>query len=295
MIVNWIEVYNLSFKPGFIRPTINTFLGHSNLIKKRKRLQRQQFYNFLTDKIFGNTGVYQSMRKSYRYRFSVYKNTSRMNHRISCIWCTHFLEMPLLITAMANYVTCQTNRLFTVRCSTTEKQAFLPAVLLFENVVEVFLWPLLYFWLNVAATVVWLSSILPPWQLLLYVESPCGPLSSMASRDELGRKMQVSLFFWAKSSIRACTYTVWRFNVLFPSNLCRITASSATCLAVLSLKLQSCRNLSRLWKKSSINSSCLGFLVAIKWHANTSLGFFMYIESSWFSADSISLQDSINS
>ena len=119
-----------------------------------------------------------------------------------------------------------------------------------------------------------ISSLLQPRQLQLYVESPCGPLSSMAATDELGGKTQASLFFWAKSSVSAYSYTVWRSNFSFSSNLCRITgdvntqikaslsASSLTCFAVLSPKLQSRRNLSRLWKKSSIDSSCLCFLVA---------------------------------
>ena len=40
------------------------------------------------------------MKKSYRYRFSVY--TSRMNQL--------YLVMPMLITAMVNYVTRRTNR-----------------------------------------------------------------------------------------------------------------------------------------------------------------------------------------
>ena len=69
------------------------------------------------------------MRKSYRYHFSVYRNTSRMNHSISCIWSTHFLVMALLIIAIANYVTCQTITPFMVRYSTTEKTSFLTVTL----------------------------------------------------------------------------------------------------------------------------------------------------------------------
>ena len=82
-----------------------------------------------------------------------------------------------------------------------KKQASLPAVLLFEDVVGVFLLPLMYFWLNVAATVVWLSSLLPPSLLLLYVESPCGPLSSMAVSDELGEKCKPHYFSGLKPAL----------------------------------------------------------------------------------------------
>ena len=170
--------------------------------------------------------------------------------------------MPQLITAMANYVTCRTNRQFMVRYSTTEKTSFLTSSVFYLKMYLESSYCMLYFWLNVVATV-WLSSLLPHRQLLLYTESPCGPPSSMAARDEWGRGggMQASLFFLAKSSVSACSYAVWRSIVLFSSNHRRITgdvipqikasltASSPTCLAVLSLKLQSYRNLSRLNKK----------------------------------------------
>ena len=97
----------------------------------------------------------------------------------------------------------------------------------------------------------------------------------------IGGKTQASLFFWAKSSVSACSYAVWRSNVLFSSNLCRITSdvipqikslshSFITDLLSRPVKLQYRRKLSRLWKKSSIDSSCLCFLVVSWWRANAS-------------------------
>ena len=94
-------------------------------------------------------------------------------------------------------------------------------MLLFEDVVGVFLWALFVFL----------------WQRQLFGYHPSFHRDNyycilschvVHCRQWLrgmnwGGVMQASLFFWAKSSVSACPYAVWRSNVLFSSNLCRIT------------------------------------------------------------------------